>query len=416
MIISEFDPSTRPPAMVWGHSLGIPPQNRGVGGGARGLPGGLHSIAGAGMTPLRKPKPPLISLLEAASRDRENFPLAGCTEAQIRRAVKTGLGPLIVHMTRADPDAQRSTLWSQLRAADLTARMISAEMTDAMKEIIDACEGHVPPLTLLKGISICDQYYPKPHLRLMRDIDFLVEENAVPFVNKILSKLGYFQPSNSHGDFYATHHHEAPYFHPKKHLWVEVHHGLVPPRSRLATDKVFGLENLRSQIRPSLFAGRKVNRLSDELQIVYIACHWAANFDFISGMVAMLDVIYLLKNTKARIDWEKILNWVDGSVASAHVYLLLSYLHQYELINVEPEVLRELSLSGRSFGRVNLKILYRLIDDYLVEGRAWGFFFSLRNLDIVWKTCLLPGTSICNLMLVPVFLLMPFHFRRSVLA
>ena len=56
--------------------------------------------------------------------------------------------------------------------------MISAEMTDAMKEIIDACEGYVPPLTLLKGISICDQYYPKPHLRLMRDIDFLVEDNA----------------------------------------------------------------------------------------------------------------------------------------------------------------------------------------------------------------------------------------------
>ena len=250
----------------------------------------------------------------------------------------------------------------------------------------------------------------------MRDIDFLVEENAVPFVNKILSKLGFFQPSNSHGDFYATHHHEAPYFHPNKHLWLEVHRGLFPPRSRLRTDKVFSLENLRNEIRPSLFAGRKVNRLSDELQIVYIACHWAAKFDFISGMVAMLDVIYLLKNTKARIDWGKILSWSDGSVASAYVYLLLSYLHQYELINIAPEVLRELSLRGRSFGRVNLKILYRLIDDYLVEGQAWGFFFSLRNLDIVWKTCLLPGASICNLMLVPVFLLMPFRLRKSVLA
>ena len=364
----------------------------------------------------RKPKPPLISLLEAASRDRENFPLGSCTEAQIRRALEAGLGPLLVHMTRADPDAHGSTPWSQLKVADLTARIINAEMTDAMKEIIDACEGHVPSLTLLKGISICDQYYPKPHLRLMRDIDFLVEENAMPFVNKILSKLGYFQPSNSHGDFYATHHHGAPYFHPKKHLWLEVHRGLFPMRSRLGTDKVFSLENLRSQIRPSLLAGRKVNRLSDELQIVYIACHWAAHFDFISAMVAMLDVIYLLKNTKGRIDWGKILNWMDGSVASAHVYLLLSYLHQFELINIEPEVLRELFLHGRSFGRVNLKILYRLIDDYLVEGRAWGFFFSLRNLDIVWKTCLLPGIAIYNLMLLPVFLLTPAPFRKSVLA
>ena len=249
----------------------------------------------------------------------------------------------------------------------------------------------------------------------MRDIDFLVEDNAVPVVNKILAKLGYSQPSNNHGDFYATHHHGAPYFHSRKHLWLEVHRGLVPPRSRLGTDKVFRLENLRSQIRPSLFAGRKVNRLSGELQIIYIACHWAASFDFISGMVAMLDLIYLLKHTKEALHWEQIIDWLHGSVASTHVYLLLSYLHQYELVNIAPEVLRELSLSGQSFGRVNLKILFRLIDDYLVEGRAWGFFFSLRNLDIVWKTCLLPGTSICNLMLVPVFLLMPFRLRKSVL-
>jgi hypothetical protein len=413
--------------MAGDHSLGIPLENRGValserieskgdGNGAPGLPGGLHSIAGAGMTLLRKQKPLLISLLEAASRDRENFPLAGCAEAQVMRALKTGLGPLLVHTTRADPGAQRSTLWSQLKAADLTARMISAEMTGAMKEIIDACEGYVPPLTLLKGISICDQYYPKPHLRLMRDIDFLVEENALPVVNKILSELGYFQPSTNRGDSYATHHHGAPYYHPKKHLWLEVHRGLVPPRSRLGTEKVFSLENLRSQIRPSLIAGRKVNRLSDELQIVYIACHWAGHFDSISGMVAMLDVIYLLKNIDAKLDWGKILTWMHGSVASAYVYLLLSYLHQYELIRIEPEVLRELSLNGRSFGRANLKILYRLIDYCLVEGRARGFFFSLRNLDIAWRTCLLPGTTICNLMLVPMFLFMPFRFRKTVLA
>jgi len=415
LIFPEFDPLTRPPAVAEGHSLGIPPENRGVEGGARGLPGGSTELWVEGIPPLRKPKPPLISLLEAASRDRENFPLASCTEAQIWRAVEAGLGPLLVHITKGDPDAQRSTLGSQLKAPDLTARMISAEMIDAIEEIIDVCEGYVPPLTLLKGISICDQYYPKPHLRLMRDIDFLVEENDVPVVNKILSKLGYFQPSHSRRDLYATHHHGAPYFHPKRHLWLEVHRGLVPPRSRLGSDKAFSLENLRSEIRPSLFAGRKVNRLSEELQIVYIACHWATSFDFISGMVAMLDVIYLLKNSKARIDWDKILNWMDGSVASAYVYLLPSYLHQYKLINIEPEVLRELSLRGRSFGRVNLKILYRLIDYCLVEGRARGFFFSLRNLDIVWKTCLLPGTSNCNLMMVPVFLLMPFAFRKSVL-
>ena len=49
----DIDPSTRAPAMAGGHSLGIPPENRGVvlsersgskddGSGAPGLPGMLH--------------------------------------------------------------------------------------------------------------------------------------------------------------------------------------------------------------------------------------------------------------------------------------------------------------------------------------------------------------------------------------
>ena len=46
--------------------------------------------------------------------------------------------------------------------------MIAAEHIDAMQEIIDASRAYVPYLTLLKGISIAEQYYPEPHLRPMR--------------------------------------------------------------------------------------------------------------------------------------------------------------------------------------------------------------------------------------------------------
>jgi hypothetical protein len=44
-----------------------------------------------------------------------------------------------------------------------------------------------------------------------------------------------------------------------------------------------------TQRLPSVFHERAVMRLSDELQIVHIASHWARSFHVLGGMVAMLD-------------------------------------------------------------------------------------------------------------------------------
>jgi len=356
--------------------------------------------------------PQLIPLLQAASQGREDLRLAAFQKAQICWAVETSLGPLLFQTTKADPEATTSPLWTLLQSANLTACLLTGEQIDAMSEIIDACKGHVPVLTLLKGISICDQHYPEPHLRAMRDIDFLVEDAALPAVESLLLKLGYRQQSKKKPpEFYQTHHHSMPFFHLQKGVWVEVHRGLFPSKSKVGTDKVFSLENIKDQLRPSEFQGRKVTRFSNELQIVYIASHWACGFNAIGGMVSMLDIIYLLKNIKDTLHWEKILDWLHGSVAAAHLYLMLTYLDKYQLIDVAPEILHGLFLRQQSFGNVNLKIVHSLIDQYLVYGRDPGQVLSLRNLGILWQTLLLPGRPFRNLMLVPWLLLLPFRLR-----
>ena len=65
-------------------------------------------------------------------------------------------------------------------------------------------------------------------------------------------------------------------------------------------------------------------RLSTELQIVYNASHWALELKRVGGFLALLDIVYLLKRGKGNIRWETIFNWVRGSVAGAHLYLVLS--------------------------------------------------------------------------------------------
>jgi hypothetical protein len=334
--------------------------------------------------------PSLTLLLQAASQNRMNLPLASFSAEQVRWAVETGLGPLLRRATADDPEAKTSPFWPLVQGADLTARVIAAEHLGAMDEIIRACEGNTPPLTLLKGISICEQHYPESHLRLMGDIDVLVDQEAIPIVETLLLELGYCHVSEYPPEFYEAHHHITPLFHPRTKVWVEIHRALFPASSLVGSDRVFGLENLGAELQPSEFRGRPVHRLSDELQVVYLAAHWAFGFRRVGGMVGMLDLIYLLGNTRA-LRWERIIDWLDSSVASTYVYLLLSYLERRRLVDIPPQILKGLFSRQRSFGRVNLKTLHVLIDRYVTDGRGFGPLVSARNFEILWRTLLLPG-------------------------
>jgi hypothetical protein len=85
--------------------------------------------------------------------------------------------------------------------------------------------------------------------------------------------------------------------------------------------------------------------------------------------------------------------FVDSSkivLTSSHVrpalYLLLRYMVRHALVRVAPHVMRELSLSQRSFGRLSLKTTHRMIDDYLVKAPGFGLMFSERSVGIIWQT------------------------------
>jgi hypothetical protein len=267
--------------------------------------------------------------------------------------------------------------------------MIAAQQMDAMEGILVACGGQIQPPTLLKGISVRGQFYPEPHLRPMRDIDFLVTQDAVPIVESALHQMGYRRRSKNPAEYYETHHHTTPFFHPQTQVWVEVHRGLFPISGLVGSDRVFSADSVSAERRSGEFRGRSVYRLSDEFQIVYLASHWASDFGRVGGIVAMLDMIYLLKNVPG-IRWNRILQWLDGGVVAASVYLLLTYLTRHGLIDLPPAVLREISQRQRSFGRVTLGIVHATLDRYVTDGREFGLLMSERNFEILWDTLLLP--------------------------
>jgi putative nucleotidyltransferase-like protein len=340
----------------------------------------------------------LTGLLHAASQDRTDLHLADFREVQIRWAIETGLGPLLRRATAADPGARDTPLWPLIEGADLAARVIADEQLRAVEDIIQACEGQMPPLTLLKGVSICAQHYPERHLRPMRDIDILVDQEAVPIVEDQLHRLGYFQPSPYPPEWLEGSHHIAPFCHPDTGIWVEVHRKLFSSNSEVSSEWVFGPQNLRAERVAMECQGRPVNRFSDELQLVYIATHWALGFMRAGGVVAMLDLIYLLRNSRA-IRWERIFEWLDDSCAATYVYLLLSYLDRHHLVDIEPGVLDNLFGRQRSFGRTNLAVLHSILDRYVVDGYPFSWLMSVRNINRVWDSLLRPGRPSRNALL-----------------
>ena len=351
----------------------------------------------------------LMGLLQAAAHGRAALPLASLEAAQIRWALETGLGPLLWHTTYAAPETAASPLWPLVRGTDRAAHLLTAEQFDAMGEILRACCGRMPPLTLLKGISISEQYYPVPHLRPMRDLDVLVDAATLPAMEAVLSALGYQQYSHLSSTFYATHHHSMPFVDPTRRLWVEVHRGLFPPSSRLGADRLFGREALEQHRQPSIFQGYEVFRLSPEWQLLYIASHWAFAFHPIGGLIALVDVIYLLQRTVGALDWEHLLAALEGSGATPPLYLLLTYLDTYHLVELAPDVLQCIGARQRVLSPATLALMHRLIDRYFVAGQRPGLVLSTHRLDILWQTLLGPRSAGGNLLRVPWHWLMASH-------
>jgi hypothetical protein len=355
----------------------------------------------------------LVTLLRAARRQRRDLALARFRDADVDWAVATGLAPLLVWTAAGDPEAAASPHWPRLRAADLAARALAEEHLDAATEIIDACAGATPPLTLLKGISLCEAYYPAPQLRPMRDIDLLVARSAVPAVENVLRALGYREYSAQRADTFRSLHHGVPLVHPRTGIWVEVHHRLFPSQRRATGDEVFSPEHVEQHSGPSAFRARLVNRLRPELAIPYIASHWARSSRLIhgaGGMLPMLDVMYVLDHVP-QLRWYELLQHSSGSPTRAHVHLLLSYLTRYDLADVPPDVMEELAATRRSVAGLRTVAVHAILDWYVADPPRFGSCLTRRNLKIIWESLVEPGSLSRNLLILPLHLVWDISWR-----
>lgn len=343
------------------------------------------------------------ALLRAIAFDQR--PPEWPSTAQLTLLVQAGLGPLFSRLIAdaATPPREAAEL---LRAADLTARLFTDQLIAAITEILQSAGKIAERVVLLKGIATCARHYPEPHHRLMGDIDLLVPRNLQADVESLLQALGYTQRSDLPPEFYVTHHHSMPFFHAKAGVWVEIHTELLPTSIAVAQDACFAIDNVWANTLPIAFGESQTRVLNDELHLLYTCTHWAVSLNIDRGITPILDVIFLLRANRP-LDWDRIAVWTQNSSASMHLALMLEYLASRDIIALEPSAARVVAHGLRRVGPLNAKLLYRIIDKYIVERDSFGRFATHYNTLITWDTLLRPFHPWRNLAELPLSLLFP---------
>jgi hypothetical protein len=163
----------------------------------------------------------------------------------------------------------------------------------AAKEISEAFERAGIRSQVLKG-AVMKEIYPRPEMREMGDIDFMVYESSFDKAQEILTEMGFELMR-------AVKHHfifrKAPY------LVVEIHWSLYEQ----TVDKgqyLYYKDNFRSKLKEGC---RYTYEFSDEDFYVYMISHMAKHFyENGCGIRNLLDVYIYRKNYEQKMDWDYI--------------------------------------------------------------------------------------------------------------
>jgi len=271
--------------------------------------------------------------------------------------------------------AQRA---EQIHSSDLAARLWHHERVAVTTQVIDTCRSIGANVALLKGVSVATKYWPVPHARPMSDIDILVEPLFRGAVENELRRRG-FQPMPGYesgpGDK-----HGPPLAHPERGIWVEVHSSLI---DNIAADAPLGPDHVSRHLVESDYEGRRVYRLSAELQIVYTAYAWMSDISRYvleiqpSGLPPMFDVLFLCAAEAPHLDAHRFIDRPENAFATASTYLLLSYIERSIPELVPADILRRAQSAQDLIDTVQLRIMHRTLTRFLFGGRPWHKLYPL---------------------------------------
>jgi hypothetical protein len=363
-----------------------------------------------GTSPRGRGLAPLLRAVVDDTRDR----LDAIAPLSVEAVIEAGFGPALAWVTRDcthRPSAHGLPAADDpvvlLHAADLTARLITGDLLDAVGDLVAAAHTAGCSPVLLKGGAAAIQFYPLPHLRTMGDIDLLVAPDKYAAIAEVLRDLG-FEQRRQHPPVaidYRTHHHDMPFWHARRRLWVEVHTRLFPAYSPLAADRRFALHALEPMLVTRHIGKQPVRVMTPEMHLLYTSARWAESLNRERGAFPVLDAALLLRSTSGTLDWDAIHRAAGDSWAAATLDLLIHCLRRWRLTGSRepPSAVR-----ARSFAEAaRVEALHRMATTYVMERCAPGSVLTARNLRSMWAAMVRPRAAWRNLLGAPLAVAFP---------
>ena len=193
------------------------------------------------------------------------------------------------------------------------------------------------PVVLLKGAALATAVYDDFPLRPMGDIDLLVERPNVDGARECLLKAGYL-PDESAEWYRANHHHEQPFLSIDKHVTIELHVHIVPPRCSFRIP----VEELWERARPVRVGDSAALVLSPEDLIIHTAVHIGSIHLLKGQLKGLIDIAAIARRFEGNLRWPRLVELAVGYGAVLDVYHCLLLARDYAGAEVPAETLREL--------------------------------------------------------------------------
>jgi hypothetical protein len=294
---------------------------------------------------------------------------------QFAWVLQGGLGPLLRWAASAAHAVPPT--WAQtLLAAELTARVRHGSLVDTALDVLRVCREVGAEPTLLKGISVSDQLYPAEHMRPMSDVDVLLAAADYPKVEAGLLDCGFVRLPYPE---MKGHHHGAPLRHERRRTLVELHTALFPASAQVHGGTLFAAGHLEAEKRASAYHGEQACRLSNEVQLAYIAAAWfddmATGRFHPSFLASLFDAVFLLRAHGPTLDWDRLVRWIGDDMAKASLYAMLTYATRFGTKPPPAHVLDHLADNGGLVGPIQRRLIHAALDRHLIGARPWSLPF-----------------------------------------
>ena len=271
-------------------------------------------------------------------------------EYLINLAELHGVAPLIAHalLTSGISNQIPKLYLERLNKIYHNALYRNVILSEELTKVLFSFNRRDIPVMVLKGTILAEQLYGNPALRVVTDMDILVEHEKMSLANSTLIEIGYrLLPLEEEWDHPF---HEAPYFKNVQFpFFIELHRNLDDPRLVPIPQQEIWRRAKRLQIQEATALV-----LSPEDYLIYLS----NNLSRPSGQTLkyLCDIAHLLKKYEGKLDWKYIIESACSWQMATAVYYPLKRTHDLLGVPVPAHVLEKLKTGTIRLGLMNLLV------------------------------------------------------------